>query len=298
MNMAATESREIHAAGNGSDYDRTSELKAFEQTKTGVKGLVDSGLTRIPRIFIDRRERETLDTKSELTGSSHPSVPIIDLEGVKEEDPTLRGKVIELLRDASENWGFFQVINHGIPVSVLDEMIDGVRRFHEQDAEVKKEFYSRDLNTRKVVYLSNVDLYESEAANWRDTLAIPMSPNAPIPEDLPAICRDIIIDYSKQVMALGCILYELLSEALGVSSCYFSDIGCAEGLVLLGQYYPQCPEPALTMGLGRHTDSDFVTVLLQDQTGGLQVLYDDRWVDVSPIPGALVVYWRSSTAYI
>ncbi|GLU08138.1 hypothetical protein SLE2022_250630 [Rubroshorea leprosula] len=282
--MVVDEGSEFQA-GSNSAYDRSSELKAFDETKAGVKGLVDSGLTTIPRIFIDHQR--TLDKKSGST-DAHLSVPIIDLQGVN-EDSTLRGKVIELVRDASAKWGFFQVVNHGVPISFLDEMIDGVRRFHEQDVEVKKEFYTRDIYSRKTVYLSNFDLYKSQAANWRDTLALIMAPNPPAAEELPSICRDIVMDYSKKVTTLGLALFELLSEALGVSPSHLTDIGCTEGLLLLGHYYPQCPESALTMGLGHHTDSDFITILLQDQIGGLQVLHDDQWVDVPPIPGALVV---------
>jgi isopenicillin N synthase-like dioxygenase len=43
------------------------------------------------------------------------------------------------------------------------------------------------------------------------------------------------------------------------------------------------------LGGTKHTDNDFITVLLQDHIGGLQVLYENTWVDVSPVPGALVI---------
>lgn len=90
-------------------------------------------------------------------------------------------------------------------------------------------------------------------------------------------------------MKLGTTLFELLSEALGLNPNHLKDMGCAEGLIALCHYYPACPEPELTIGTTKHSDNDFLTVLLQDHIGGLQVLYQDKWIDITPVPGALVV---------
>ncbi|KAF5816594.1 putative isopenicillin N synthase [Helianthus annuus] len=81
------------------DYDRKAELRAFDETKTGVKGLVDAGITEVPRIF-------HLPSPENLN-SEHPelTLPTIDLQGIN-EDPIRRNEVIEQVKDALESWGF------------------------------------------------------------------------------------------------------------------------------------------------------------------------------------------------
>ncbi|PHT38994.1 1-aminocyclopropane-1-carboxylate oxidase -like protein 3 [Capsicum baccatum] len=264
-------------------YDKMSELKAFDDTKAGVKGLVDSGITKVPQIFI-------LPPKYRVVTCGTKFIfPVIDLEGI-DEDPIKHKEIVYKVRDASETWGFFQVVNHGIPTSILDKTLQGLRQFFEQDNEVKKQYYTRD-STKKVYYNSNIDLYRPSvpAANWRDSIFFSMAPNPPRPEEFPRQCGEILMDCSKHVMELGCSLLGLLSEGLGLDRCHLEDMGCAEGLALVGNYYPPCPQPELTIGTNRHADADFITVLLQDHIGGLQVLHQNQWIDVPPTPGALVV---------
>lgn len=171
-------------AGIKTDYDRLSELKAFDESKAGVKGLVDAGISEIPQMFI--QPPHIVDYKSKSSKIDY-TIPVVDLHGI-DRDPNSRKQIVEQLKDASERWGFFQVLNHGIPVSILEEMENGVRRFYEQDVELKKKMYTRDA-TKKVVYNSNFDLYSGTAANWRDTFYCLMAPNPPDPEELPAVCR-------------------------------------------------------------------------------------------------------------
>ncbi|KAK4388175.1 1-aminocyclopropane-1-carboxylate oxidase1 [Sesamum angolense] len=264
-------------------YDRKSELQAFDDTKAGVKGLVDAGVTKLPRIFIHPPEN-LRDIKNPT--KTHFDFPLIDLDGV-DENPRIRQEIVDRVREASETWGFFQIVNHGVPVTMLEEMLDGVRRFNEQDTEIKKQFYSRDFT--KVGFHSNFDLFSSPAANWRDSINCAIAPNPPQPEELPAVCREIMIEYPKQVMRLGRSLFKLMSESLGLSPNHLIEMECAGSLSLICHYYPPCPEPDLTFGTTKHSDNDFITVLLQDNLGGLQVQHKNQWVDVPPIPGALVV---------
>ncbi|KAJ4968381.1 hypothetical protein NE237_015082 [Protea cynaroides] len=286
-------------------YDRTKDLREFDETKAGVKGLVDAGVIKVPRIFVHPPETlHDLSSQFQLGSiqsnrQTHLTIPIIDLNleegtfnlefhGNPTQSSTLRKEIIDQIRRASETCGFFQVVNHGIPVSLLEEMLQGVRRFFDQDTEVKKQFYTRDLG-EKVIYVSNIHLYKSPAADWRDTFFCRLSPQPLDPQELPLACRDIIMEYSKQARSLGIALFELLSESLGLNPKHLIDMGCAESHAFLCHCYPACPEPELTLGTTKHADNDFITILLQDHIGGLQVLRQNQWVDVSPIPGALII---------
>ncbi|KAG7629298.1 1-aminocyclopropane-1-carboxylate oxidase 8 [Arabidopsis thaliana] len=270
--------------------DRLSQLNSFEETMTGVKGLVDSGIKEVPTMF---REPPAILASRKPPLALQFTIPTIDLNGgvyYKNQDSITRRSMVEKIGDAAEKWGFFQVVNHGIPLDVLEKVKEGIRAFHEQDAELKKRFYSRD-HTRKMVYYSNLDLFTAMKASWRDTMCAYMAPDPPTSEDLPEVCGEIMMEYAKEIMNLGELIFELLSEALGLNnSNHLKDMDCSKSLVLFGQYYPPCPQPDHTLGLSKHTDFSFLTIVLQGNLGGLQVLHDKQyWIDIPPVPGALVV---------
>lgn len=97
-------------------------------------------------------------------------------------------------------------------------------------------------------------------------------------------------DYVQSIIKLRETLSELLSEALGLNSDYLSRTECMKSEFLTWLYYPACPEPDLAFGAPQHSDPTFLTILLQDTIGGLQFLHQDHWVDVPPIPGALIAH--------
>lgn len=174
------------------EEQRKRELKAFDDTKAGVRGLVEVGVETIPSIF---NCKQFGFNDNPQTGHDDPQrlhIPIIDLDSISNgSDQGYPVEVVERVGDACRKWGFFQIINHGIPVSLLDKVIDGIRLFHEQDREVKKDLYSRDSVNNRVIYLSNFDLFHAPSANWRDTLEWFIQPNPPEEEEeeLPSVCR-------------------------------------------------------------------------------------------------------------
>lgn len=166
--------------------DSEREKIAFDESMIGVKGLYDTGIKKIPPMFIHDSMIE--ENKSKKPKSSY-QVPIIDIgvDGAS-QDPTLRAEIINKLRDACEKWGFFQVVNHGIPFPLMEKTIKAIIKFHEQDPEIKRQYYSRDV-TKRVIFSSNFFLYNTSKATWKDTFRCQIAPVDPNWEELPELLR-------------------------------------------------------------------------------------------------------------
>ncbi|KAF5193549.1 feruloyl CoA ortho-hydroxylase 1-like, partial [Thalictrum thalictroides] len=93
-------------------------------------------------------------------------------------------------------------------------------------------------------------------------------------------------------------ILEVLMKNVGVELDDDSMDETYMGLSLVNMnYYPTCPDPELTVGIGKHSDIGILTVLVQDDVGGLLIkLQEDgefgkkgEWIEVPSIPGALVI---------
>ncbi|MED6223334.1 hypothetical protein PIB30_073026 [Stylosanthes scabra] len=250
----------------------------------GVKGLYEMGLKSLPKQYIQPLEERMSMENNKVV--SQESIPIIDMSNNNNCD------VEDAICDAAERWGFFQVINHGVPIQVLESVKDATYRFYELAAEEKVKYTKENSASKNVRYGSSFSPDAEKALEWKDYLSLFYVSDDEAIATWPHACRDEALEYMKKSEALIKRLLNILMKRLNVS-----EIDETKEALLMGSrrinlnYYPVCPNHDLTVAIGRHSDVSTLTILLQDQTGGLFVRTEDRrgWIHVSPIPGALVI---------
>ncbi|KAH0690060.1 hypothetical protein KY289_017418 [Solanum tuberosum] len=214
------------------------------------------------------------------------NVPIIDL-GCGDQ-----AQIIRQIGEACQTYGFFQVINHGVPKEVVEKMLGVAGEFFNLPVEEKLKLYSDD--TSKTMRLStSFNVKKETVHNWRDYLRLhcyPLEKYAPEWPSNPSSFREIVSRYCMEVRQLGFRLEEAIAESLGLEKECIKDVLGEQGQHMAINFYPPCPQPELTYGLPAHTDPNSLTILLQDlQVAGLQVLKDGKWLAVKPHPDAFVI---------
>lgn len=103
------------------------------------------------------------------------------------------------------------------------------------------------------------------------------------------LCRLVYRKYCEAMEELSLQLMELLGMSLGMDRMHFRRFFEGGNSIMRLNYYPPCRQPSLTLGTGPHCDPTSLTILHQDQVGGLQVFIRNKWLSVRPNLNAFVV---------
>lgn len=223
-------------------------------------------------------------------------VPVIDMENVDGAD---REIIMAKIANACEAPGFFQLLNHGIPVSLMDRVKKVCSQHYKLNREhnfnqsppvkILKEAMEAEAKGNSHAKVDNVD--------WEDVFQVHEMQDANSWPAEPSDFKETIQEFRKQVLELTEKLLEIVSLNLGLEKGYlkqaFAGGNGGEQMPFFGtkvSHYPPCPRPELINGIRPHTDAGGLILLFQDEeVAGLQVLHNGRWIDVQPLRHAIVV---------
>ncbi|KAI3449760.1 hypothetical protein Pfo_006425 [Paulownia fortunei] len=211
------------------------------------------------------------------------TIPIIDLGS---ETNSERMDTVHKIIKASQEYGFFQVTNHGVPEDVIGEAVKVLEELFSMPVEE----ISKEANASGWVYMGSTSFAAKGAHLWRDNVKHPCHP---LEECLqhwpqkPTRYRDVVSAYIVEIRRLSLRILELISQGLGLEKAYLGGISKVQ--FLTASNYPPCPDPSLTLGLLKHFDHSLITILFQGNVEGLQVLKDGKWIGVEVVPDAFVV---------
>ena len=230
-------------------------------------------------------------------------VPVIDVGPLRSDDPTARDSVVAAIGAASAEVGFFYVVNHGVEQATIEGAVEAARRFFAQPLEQRLAVKVGHTNRGYSPLFDGTHPGEKPDANEGFELGFD-APGLPEPTglarlvqapnrwpDMPGF-RAPVTAYYDDALATSVRLLGAYARYFGLAEDFFSRSFTRPVADMRLAHYPVSDEirAVSEFGTGAHTDHGIVTLLWQDDCGGLEVcLPDGRWVGVPPLPGSLVV---------
>ncbi|KDP32354.1 hypothetical protein JCGZ_13279 [Jatropha curcas] len=250
-----------------------------------VQVLSKGGLQELPLQFI----RSIHERPGNTIAIEGVTVPVISLS---QPHDVLVNDVFK----ASSEWGFFMVIDHGIPSSLIQQLQEVGQEFFELPQE-EKESYANDPSRGKFEgYGTKMTKNHEEKIEWIDYFFHLVAPTSRVNYDIwpkyPPPYREVNEKYKEEMLRITDELLKLLSKGLGLEEKTLkSHLGGEDiELEMKINMYPPCPQPELALGVEPHTDMSALTILVPNHIPGLQVWKDGNWVAVHNLPNALLVH--------
>ncbi len=234
--------------------------------------------------------------------SSFTHIPLIDLAPLRDKSAKSRSALAAEICEVCETVGFLYVVNHGIPQSLTGGIFNAARELFALPAPEKEKLHLSAATGFRGYLPAGVDGGTS-AGNRKEAFQIlredngkPLAgPEASIdkpnlwPSSLPAF-RGTLLSWFAAAEELSNTLLNLFAIGLGVPETTFSRHFDAPLSMLRLLHYPPQPPMGSAIGSQPHTDTGALTILAQDDAGGLEAVNDlGEWTQVKPIEGSLVV---------
>ncbi|KAM0935581.1 putative (S)-norcoclaurine synthase [Dioscorea sansibarensis] len=233
-----------------------------------------------------------LEAESEpviIPGAAEDDIPVIDFHKLR--DPELSDAESSKLHLACQNWGFFQLINHGVPKEVIQRMMFVIEEFFKLPLEDKMLFKQPPGQAEGYGQLFVIS--GEQKLDWADilffyTLPLHLRKVGLWPTN-PSTFRDALDEYSMEVKKLANCLLGFMTKNLGLDPAEMTGTLENGDQCVRINCYPPCPEPKKVLGLSPHSDASVLTLVFQvNDVPGLQIRRNDKWLPINPLPGAFV----------
>jgi isopenicillin N synthase-like dioxygenase len=232
------------------------------------------------------------------------ALPVIDVGPlVGGQRAAAAAAVAGQIEAACRDRGFFYVTGHGVPASLLAELADASAEFFALPLAAKLEIaMERGGRAWRGYFPVGAEL-TSGLPDLKEGLYF----GTELPDDDPRVLaglplhgpnlfprqvarlRPLVLAYLDALTAAGQAVLAGVALSLGLDATYFAASYTADPTILFRIFhYPPSRPGDESWGVGEHTDYGLLTLLAQDDSGGLQVAAPEGWIDAPPIQGALV----------
>lgn len=232
-------------------------------------------------------------------------LPVVDVSPLRAPQPApgLRAEVARQIEAACREHGFFYVTGHGVPPELRSRLAAACTAFFAlppaDKAEIAMarggpawrgwfpvgaELTSGQPDQKEGLYFGT----ELGAEDPRVRAGLPLHGRNLFPRQVPGM-RAAVLGYLDALTVLGQAVLRGVALSLGLDAEYFATGYTASPTVLFRVFrYPAVPAAEAGWGVGEHTDYGLLTLLAQDDAGGLQVRTPNGWADAPPLPGTFV----------
>ncbi|PIN12852.1 Iron/ascorbate family oxidoreductase [Handroanthus impetiginosus] len=240
-----------------------------------------------PNQTVDHVEHGSKSESDSCSDLNSDSVPVIDFQLMKPEN----------LSKICKEWGMFRLVNHGIPVDLLRQLHAYANKLFSLDFESKQALLTSPMlyfwGSPALTMSGKVQQTGpcSQNFNWLEGLNVPLSKMTQLEYQDPVLesFRSLLEEYGNHQTRLAKAIFTTMAQDLNFPPPKAASYLSPPTGILRVYRYLQCPMAEQRWGINAHTDSSVLSIIYQDQVGGLQVYKNDKWLDVKPIQDTLIV---------
>ncbi|KIW99778.1 uncharacterized protein Z518_10706 [Rhinocladiella mackenziei CBS 650.93] len=229
-------------------------------------------------------------------------IPLINISGYLRGDQEQASQIAKALHSACQSPGFFQITGHGVPSELRAKLLAKLAEFFALPMAIKQGLHrgqSKCLRGYETVGEQRLEeAFSDQKEGFMIGPELPadgrflQGPNQWPDEEIIPGFRDTFMAYFNEVHSLSKVMFRLMALSLDLDEHYFDEFVSTIAMCRAHRYPPTTPEMATkSRGIGAHTDFGALTLLLQDDIGGLEVFHKTTgtWHGVPPVQDAYVV---------